>query len=94
MTLKDKETIQRALGIIEGVVCGMEGAAADMLTSAVEMIDGVLEKKGAELQPGITPLQPGMPLAPDFWWGTTPPYQGPTDTNLVTDRPVQISKEF
>ena len=42
MTIGDKETIERALGIIEGVACGVPPACADMLITAVEMIDGVL----------------------------------------------------
>lgn len=42
MTINDKETIQRALGVIEGVACGVSDRAACMLYTAVEMIDAVL----------------------------------------------------
>ena len=45
MTINDKETIERALGIIEGVACGVPERAADMLYTAVEMIDAVLMGK-------------------------------------------------
>lgn len=45
MTLKNKETIQRALGIIEGVAFGACDDAAAALGVAVEMIDGVLDKE-------------------------------------------------
>ena len=44
MTIKDKETIQRALGIIEGVACGVSAEVSTMLATAVEMIDGALEE--------------------------------------------------
>ncbi len=43
MTLKDKETIQRALGIIEGVSYGVSDAVAGALIDAVQMIEGALE---------------------------------------------------
>lgn len=45
MNLKDKETVQRALGIIEGVVCGVSKEAAEMLYTAVEMIDVAVFKE-------------------------------------------------
>ena len=45
MDIKDKETIQRALGIIEGVTCGLTGAAASLLLDALEMIDDVLSRE-------------------------------------------------
>lgn len=35
----DRSTIERALGIIEGVACGVSESAANMLITAVEMID-------------------------------------------------------
>lgn len=47
MTLKDKETIQRALGIIEGASFGVSSPTADALVIAVEMIDEVLNKEDA-----------------------------------------------
>lgn len=42
LSLNEKETIQRALGIVEGIACGVPEGAASMLVAAVEMIDGVL----------------------------------------------------
>ena len=42
LTLKETETVQRALGIIEGVACGLEQHFADILGLAVEMIDEAL----------------------------------------------------
>lgn len=42
LTLKEVETIQRALGIIEGVSWGVSEGAATALATAVEMIDGVM----------------------------------------------------
>lgn len=45
MTLKDRETIQRALGMIEGVAFGVPDAAANALLDAVGMIDGVLSEE-------------------------------------------------
>ena len=41
----DRSTIERALGIIEGIATGFPEKAADMLITAVEMIDGVLNKE-------------------------------------------------
>lgn len=41
LSLNEIETIQRALGIIEGISCGVSEGAASMLITAVEMIDGV-----------------------------------------------------
>ena len=38
----DRSTIERALGIIEGVACGAPDRAAAMLYTAVEMIDAAL----------------------------------------------------
>ena len=37
-------TIERALGIIEGVSCGLENAYAQSLIDAVEMIDGAVKE--------------------------------------------------
>lgn len=42
MTLKEMCTLQRALGIIEGVGEGITGARLGMLGTAVEMIDELL----------------------------------------------------
>lgn len=37
-------TIERALGLIEGVSCGLDKAYADTLIDAVEMIDTALKE--------------------------------------------------
>ena len=42
MTHKDRETIQRALGIIEGVMFFVNGDAIEALDSALDMINEVL----------------------------------------------------
>lgn len=42
LTPCDRGTIERALGIIEGVACGIPENAASMLYTAIEMIDCVL----------------------------------------------------
>lgn len=43
-TVNALATIHRAMGIIEGVACGVEKAAADALIDAVEMIDSALKE--------------------------------------------------
>ena len=50
MTLKDKETIQRMLGKIEGVAFVVDEKIATPLLDAIEVIDCVLEREkgGAE----------------------------------------------
>ena len=49
MKLKDKETIQRMLGKIEGVAFMADNKTADALFDAIEVIDDVLNKEeGAE----------------------------------------------
>lgn len=45
MTIQDKSTIERALGIIEGVSCGVDNRFADILNTAVEMITEVMDKE-------------------------------------------------
>lgn len=45
MTIQDKETIQRALGIIEGAICVAPKNVRNTLATAVEMIDEVLNKE-------------------------------------------------
>lgn len=45
MTLQDKETIQRALGIIEGAICISPKTVRAIIATAVEMIDEVLNKE-------------------------------------------------
>lgn len=37
-------TIERALGMIEGVSCGLNKAYADTLLDAIEMIDGAVKE--------------------------------------------------
>ena len=46
LNMQENETIQRALGIIEGISCGVSDGAASMLITSVEMIDGVLVGDG------------------------------------------------
>ena len=43
LTVSEMEAVQRALGIIEGVACGLPKDVSSMLTCAVEMIDEVFE---------------------------------------------------
>lgn len=45
MTGQDKETIQRALGIIEGAICISPKTVRDSIATAVEMIDEVMNKE-------------------------------------------------
>ncbi len=44
LSLKDKSTIQRMLGKIEGVAFGLEDKFATPLLDAVEVIDGILDR--------------------------------------------------
>ena len=37
-------TIERALGMIEGVSCGLESKYSDTLLDAIEMIDGAVKE--------------------------------------------------
>lgn len=48
MTINQKETIQRAVGIIEGASYFVSEKAAEALVTAVEMLDGVLSDAGAD----------------------------------------------
>ncbi len=49
MTIKDKSTIQRKLGMIEGVAFVMDDKASTPLLDAVEVIDGIINREdGAE----------------------------------------------
>lgn len=49
MTLKDKETIQRMLGKIEGVAFIVDDKIAAPLLDAIEVIDSILDgEEGAE----------------------------------------------
>lgn len=43
LTVSETETVQRALGIIEGVACWLPKDVSSMLTCVVEMIDEVFE---------------------------------------------------
>lgn len=45
MKLKNKETMQRAIGIIEGVSWSADQKIADALVAVVEMLDSVLESE-------------------------------------------------
>lgn len=45
LTLKDKSTIQRMLGIIEGVSFILEDKFAAPLVNAIEVIDSILDKE-------------------------------------------------
>ena len=47
LTVKEREIVQRALGIIEGVACCVPADATSMLITALEMIDSVVDG-GAE----------------------------------------------
>lgn len=48
MTINQKETIQRAVGIIEGVSYFVNEKASEALVTAVEMLDGVLADAGVD----------------------------------------------
>ena len=45
MKLKDKETIQRMLGKIEGVAFVLEDKIATPLLDAIEVIDAILDRE-------------------------------------------------
>ncbi len=44
MTLKDKATIQRAIGMIEGIAASEEEAKANVLHESVKLIEFVINK--------------------------------------------------
>lgn len=46
MTLEDKLTIERALGLIEGLAYGTEDKISTGLFTAVEMITEVIDREG------------------------------------------------
>lgn len=49
MTLKDKETIQRMLGQIEGIGYALDDKFADPLFGCIEIISDILDReKGGE----------------------------------------------
>ena len=45
MKRENRDTIQRALGVIEGIWFAVPQDAKDALTLAVEMIDGALQQE-------------------------------------------------
>lgn len=45
MTRKDFSTIQRMLGMIQGVALGTEAAVEGVLLDAVETIDAILDRE-------------------------------------------------
>lgn len=47
MTAVQREILQRAIGIIEGVSCVLDSGAGGELYNAVEMLDSILEKDKA-----------------------------------------------
>ena len=48
MNIKDKESIQRALGKIEGVAFVLEDKYLAPILDAIEVIDSILDKEGGE----------------------------------------------
>ena len=48
MTIQDKLTIQRMLGIIEGATYNIQGATAELINTAVVTIDEILDEDGAD----------------------------------------------
>ena len=43
LTIKEMETMQRALGLIEGATCALPKEVQEVLITAIEMIDGLIE---------------------------------------------------
>ena len=48
MTLKDKSTVERLLGVIEGIAFAMDDRLAQPICDAIANIDEILDKEGAE----------------------------------------------
>ena len=48
MKLKDKSTIQRMLGWIEGISAGLDDKFSGFLLDAVEVIDGIIDREECE----------------------------------------------
>lgn len=46
LTLQEMETVQRAIGIVEGVSFGVSDEVASALVAAVEMLDSVFGGDG------------------------------------------------
>ena len=44
LTIKEMETMQRALGLIEGATCALPKEVQEVLITAIEMIDGLIEE--------------------------------------------------
>lgn len=45
MTIKDRSTIERALGMIEGVAVGIPDNASSLLYTAIELIECALQEE-------------------------------------------------
>ena len=50
MKRNNRETLQRAIGIIEGASYGAKSNVQDALTTALEMLDAVLDDETAEAE--------------------------------------------
>ncbi len=48
MTLKDKSTVERLLGVIEGITFVLENKYAQPICDAIANIDEILKKEGAD----------------------------------------------
>lgn len=48
MTQKNRETMQRALGVIEGTMYGASERVRDALALATELIDSVMDSEGTD----------------------------------------------
>ena len=44
LTIKEMETMQRALGLIGGATCALQKEVQEVLITAIEMIDGLIEE--------------------------------------------------
>lgn len=48
MTLKDKATVERLLGVIEGIAFAMDDKYSQPICDAIVSIDEILDKEGAD----------------------------------------------
>lgn len=48
MTLKDKATVERLLGVIEGIAFAIDDKYAQPICDAIVNIDEILNKEGAD----------------------------------------------
>lgn len=48
MTLKDKATVERLLGVIEGMAFALDDKYAQPICDAIANIDEILDKEGAD----------------------------------------------